>query len=240
MRSSRRPPGPRWGRSCDRASRRVVVLRQDGGHGEPERAGLEGQPGPGSGQRALHGEPVHDGVQEPGARFDLSGCPDAFVLQCLQPPFEPADPEALEREERRSGCLRRRRSDVGVVQGCPVLPCCSAVSTAREDELEAGLEALRRALRDVGDRVVRISSVCRPATTVSSSSCCVGKKCRSDPVLTPARAATARTLSRAVGFSPSIVAAATRIRDLVSEVVGSSMTAILPEQCHVVLACHPH
>jgi hypothetical protein len=43
----------------------------------------------------------------------------------------------------------------------------------------------------------------------------VGKKWRREPVLTWARAATALTLKRAVGFSPSIVAAAMRIFDRV-------------------------
>ena len=60
------------------------------------------------------------------------------------------------------------------------------------------------------------------STTASTRRRWVGKKCRSEPVLTPARAATARTLSRAVGSSPSMVAAAARIFSRVPPPVGLS------------------
>jgi hypothetical protein len=50
-----------------------------------------------------------------------------------------------------------------------------------------------------------------PASTVSRSARCVRKKCRSEPVLTPARAATARTLRLVAGSSPIIATAAAMI-----------------------------
>ncbi len=74
--------------------------------------------------------------------------------------------------------------------------------------------------------------------TVSISACCVGKKWRSEPVLTPARAATARTLSREVGSSPSIVAAAIRIFSrvlcFVGSLIGRHLPSVLSTLCYFV------
>lgn len=144
----------------------------------------------------------------------------ALLLQDSQPLLHAVHGEPLEGQVGVGGVLRRRSRDVGLrwarqcARACSPVPTCDTISCRQATRRSAGV----RVASCIGSSGRSMSWI--PATTVSISSRWVGKKCRSDPVLTPARAATARTLNLAVGSSPSMVAAAMRILSRVLRAIG--------------------